>query len=121
MLTQRSDGVITTFIAKKGLITLTSKQVREYKRRFHENHWPSFDMYVEMRMSMWAVSIPMENWKSCTYSCPLFLKKLKCKYLIAVAATFNLTSILISAKAIVLGQKKKRGRPAKATKALVRD
>uniref|UniRef100_A0A914XHK4 SWIM-type domain-containing protein n=1 Tax=Plectus sambesii TaxID=2011161 RepID=A0A914XHK4_9BILA len=121
MLTQRSEEVIITFIAKKCLINLTSEQVREYKRSFHENHWPSFDTYVEMRMSMWAVSIPTENWKSGTCSCPPFLKKHKCKHLIAVAATFNLTSIPISAKAIVLGQKKKRGRPAKATKALVRD
>uniref|UniRef100_A0A914V8V2 Uncharacterized protein n=1 Tax=Plectus sambesii TaxID=2011161 RepID=A0A914V8V2_9BILA len=61
MLTQRSDGVITTFIANKGLINLTSEQVRAYKQRFHENHWPSFDTYVEMGVLMWAVSIPMEN------------------------------------------------------------
>uniref|UniRef100_A0A914WYR7 SWIM-type domain-containing protein n=1 Tax=Plectus sambesii TaxID=2011161 RepID=A0A914WYR7_9BILA len=121
MLTQRSDGVITTFISKKDLTNITSEQVCEYKRHFHENHWPPFDTYVEMRMSLWAVSIPTENWKSSTCSCPPFLKKHKCKHLIAVAATFNPTSIPISAKAIVLGQKKKRGHPAKATKALVRD
>uniref|UniRef100_A0A914VV56 SWIM-type domain-containing protein n=1 Tax=Plectus sambesii TaxID=2011161 RepID=A0A914VV56_9BILA len=101
MLTQRSDEFITMFITKKGLVNLTSEQVREYKRSFHENHWPSFDTYVEMRMSMWAVSIPTENWKSGICSCPPFLKKHKCKHLIAVAATFNLSSIPISAKAIV--------------------
>uniref|UniRef100_A0A914X8J6 SWIM-type domain-containing protein n=1 Tax=Plectus sambesii TaxID=2011161 RepID=A0A914X8J6_9BILA len=107
MLTQCSDGAITRFIAKKGLINLTSEQFREYKHHFHENLWPSFDTYVEVHMSMWAVSIPIENWTSGAYSCPPFLKKHKCKHLIAVAATFNLTSIPISAKAIVLVRRKK--------------
>ncbi len=52
-------------------------------------------------------------------NCPACLKYYICKHIIGLAARYKLCSIPLEAKNIPLGQKRKRGRVAKAKKALI--
>lgn len=60
-----------------------------------------------------------EDWINGTCTCPQFLKHYMCKHVYGLAICLKLVTPSLQSKQIPLGQKRKRGRPALATKALV--
>ena len=72
---------------------------------------------------MWIVSLPTvnEKWKEGNSTCPYFLKKYMCKHVIGLAIRLKLAKPPAATKDVPIGQKRRRGRPSKATKALIVD
>ncbi|CAF2081601.1 unnamed protein product [Rotaria magnacalcarata] len=83
--------------------------------------WCDFDIMKNEQLSFWECEFlnESENWTKSTCSCPTCLKYYICKHIIGLAARYKLCSIPLEAKNISLGQKRKRGRVAKAKKALI--
>lgn len=85
--------------------------------------WKTFDQYVELGHCMFytvKVAKSKEEWH--LYSqcdCPDFFKQYVCKHSIGIALRRKIATLPKIAIPTVLGQNKKSGRPAKATKALL--
>ena len=65
------------------------------------------------------MTLTSDNWKKSQCNCPAFLKRNRCKHIIAIAATKHLVTIPIAAKQVLIDGKKPKGRPQLAKKALV--
>ena len=76
--------------------------------------------YVRFAGLFWQVTVK-EPWNKTTCTCPSFLKCYVCKHSVGVCLRRRLCSAPPEAKAKLFGVKRKRGRPAKAKPALVRD
>ena len=59
-----------------------------------------------------------KNWKNAKCSCPAYFKNYICKHIIGLAARLKFIVIPNEAKTVPIGEKRKRGRPARAKKAL---
>ena len=90
------------------------------KKRENSN-WKTFDAYAKDASSIWSIELNQENWKLGKCSCPYFIKNYMCKHLIGISARCKLVGcqIPLIAKQVPLGQKRKRGAPSKAKKALI--
>ena len=84
-------------------------------------NWSDFDIMKNEQLSFWECDFinESENWINTKCSCPACLKNYICKHIVGLAARYKLCSIPLEAKNIPLGQKRKRGRVAKAKKALI--
>ena len=60
-----------------------------------------------------------DDWRNAKCSCPIFMKKYICKHIVGMAILKNLVEVPDEAKTVPLGQKRKRGRPARVTKAIL--
>jgi len=78
-----------------------------------------FEDYSKHRTSVWLIKVIGNNWNSAKCNCPTFYKLFICKHSVGVGIRLGLTDAPLEAKNIVLGQKRKRGRPTKAKLALV--
>lgn len=87
----------------------------------YERPWETFDEYKEQHFSEWEVILPIEkeNWLDGTCNCPNFLKHYLCKHLVGLAIRLKYVQPPSEPRAIPIGMKRKRGRPAKAKKALI--
>ncbi|CAF4947771.1 unnamed protein product [Pieris macdunnoughi] len=87
----------------------------------YEKPWETFDEYKEQHFREWEVIMPREkeNWLHGTCNCPKFLKDYICKHLVGLAIRLKHVQPPSEARAIPIGMKRKRGRPAKAKKALI--
>ena len=76
---------------------------------------------MKFETSIWCIDINNEDWLQSKCNCPFFLKNYYCKHMIGVANILRLDgcSIPLNAKIVPLGQKRKRGAPKKATRALL--
>jgi hypothetical protein len=83
--------------------------------------WNSFQQFKEIAFSVYFVTLPKESsdWKRGTCSCPSFFKKYMCKNVVGLAIRSKFCIPPVEAKNIPIGQKRKRGRPSKAKKALL--
>ena len=63
----------------------------------------------------------MVKWKEGTCTCPCFLKKYMCKHVIGLSIRLKYVKPLPAAKQVPIGEKRKRGRPNKSSKALIED
>lgn len=83
----------------------------------------TFDQFKDRAFRGWFVEVPneIENWRQGICNCPTFFKKFICKHLLGIAIRLKLCKPPLAAKAVPIGQKRKRGRPKKSTKALIID
>ena len=83
--------------------------------------WNTFEQFKNRAFKLWIVSIPIDGtqWKTGSCTCPCYLKKYMCKHLVGVALRRKYVKAPPSAKDIPIGEKRKRGRPKKSTKALL--
>ena len=69
--------------------------------------------------SLWHLQMVNEDWKSLTCTCPKFLKLFICKHSLGMAIRLKKYAVCPEAKNVPIGQKRKRGRPSRAKKALI--
>ena len=65
------------------------------------------------------VKFNCNEWKKSRCSCPVCLKERICKHVVGLAVKEGLYELRPEAKDIPIGQKRQRGRPTKAKKALL--
>lgn len=80
--------------------------------------WTTFDQFKTRAFIGWKI-VWETNWRNVTCNCPVFLKNYICKHVVGIAIRKNLIAVPNEAKNVPIGQKRKRGRPAKSRKALL--
>ena len=85
----------------------------------YKETWHTFDEYKEKNFAFWKVVLPRTVWKKGMCNCPQFFKIYVCKHIIGLAIRLKLATPPLEAKLIPIGQKRKRGRPAKSKPALI--
>ena len=83
--------------------------------------WNTFQQFKEKAFSVWFVTLPKEKsqWMKGICNCPSFFKKYMCKHVVGLAIRSRFCTPPVAAKNIPIGQKRRRGRPSKAKKALL--
>lgn len=89
---------------------------------FNISTWKKFEDYREKAFGFVHTSfnhpITAENWKFGECDCTNGFKLFVCEHIIGIALRLKITEAPPAAKTIPIGQKRKRGRPAKAKPAL---
>lgn len=83
--------------------------------------WSSFDEFRRISTDVWVVIINSLDLPESTCTCPIFLKRMSCKHVLGMKIRLQLVEVPHAAMEVPLGQKRKRGRPKLATRALLRD
>ena len=98
---------------------MTKNEIQRYKRK----QYSSFTQFKDLQFGMWKVTLPNNalEWKKGFCNCPNFLKEYICKHVIGMAIRLKHCKLPSIAKHVPLGEKRKRGRPRKATQALLID
>lgn len=85
--------------------------------------WDSFDKYKKQSFVFYDTQfehpIRRENWLASKCDCCDYFKLYVCAHIIGIAIRLKVVSPPVEAKNVPIGQKRKRGRPAKAKSALV--
>ena len=82
----------------------------------------TFEEYARYRFRIWVVTDEgngSDLWML-RCACPVFLKANICKHVVGVAYIRDMLAIPEAAKTVPIGQNRKRGRPSKAKRALLR-
>lgn len=120
------DGVSqTVYIPSSDYLSANNnhRMTKEDVERIIEKQPKDFDNLMSNIFSIWKIVINTEgdnfqsNTSSCT--CPQFLKYYLCKHILCMALRLHLLKAPADANPNKLGEKKKRGRPKLAKKALV--
>ncbi len=98
---------------------LKNSDTVKFLRQSSLRNWKRFDTYVISRNSVWKVDLNTTEWKKSSCTCPSFFKTYICKHICGIAIIQNLFLLPPEAKNIPIGEKRKRGRPSKAKKALI--
>lgn len=83
--------------------------------------WKTFNQFKAKAFKVWTVKLPKENWKEGVCSCPHFFKTFICKHILGIAMRLKFIKPPPEARSVPIGQKRRRGRPKKATRALLVD
>lgn len=90
----------------------------ELVTKYINEDWATFEDFEQGFYGIWAFSIDADISK-CNCTCPIFQKNYKCKHTLGLLIRLKKIELPEEAKCIPLGQKRKRGRPSKAKKALI--
>ncbi|CAF3406594.1 unnamed protein product, partial [Rotaria sp. Silwood2] len=96
---------------------VTTNENQKYERK----KWTSFDQFKDLQCRIWKVILSdnASEWKHGLCNCPNFFKEYISKHIIGMAISLQFCKPSPSTKDIPLGEKRKRRRPRKATKALL--
>jgi len=120
--TETSKGRTTHFIQpSNNPKRLTVSEIQQYERHAKRLSWKTFESYVKWQSQLWKVSMESNDWETASCSCRHFQKDFICKHTLGVGIRLKLYNVKPAAKGIPIGQKRKRGRPKKCTKALLRE
>ena len=115
----KSKGFTEYYIPAGNIETITINEIQRYKRK----NWASFTHFKDVQFGIWKVTLPNNRleWENefCNY--PNFLKEYTFKHVIGIAVRLKFCKLPSTAKDVPLGEKRKRGRLRKATKALLID
>ena len=110
------------FKSKLTTMQVSKTSIRSYRNALTSNEIRTFDEYSSTILSIWHVMFEPNtdetNWKNGKCSCPAFHKSYICKHVIGLAARLKFVIIPNLAKNVPIGEKRQRGRPALALKAL---
>ena len=87
--------------------------------RFKNKKWTNFQQFRKS-FNFWCLEINNNDWQNSICNCPAFLKNYVCKHTIGIGLRLKLCKAPAAAKNVPIGEKRKRGRPARAKKALLR-
>ena len=96
---------------------VTNTEIEKYKTQ----KWTSFDQFKDLQFGIWKATLSdnASEWQQGICNCPSFFKEYICKHIVGMAIRLKFCRPPSAAKDIPLGEKQKRGRPRKATKALL--
>jgi hypothetical protein len=103
------------YIPARDLQSLTQTDLNRYK----QHKFTTFNQF-QKSFDIWCLE--MENnshWKTSKCNCPAFLKNYICKHVVGVSIRLKYCKPPAVAKTVPIGEKRKRGRPAKAKPALL--
>ena len=82
--------------------------------------WNNFEQFM---FKVWITQLPIDGnqWKNGRCTCPSYLKTYMCKHIVGLALRLRYVRAPPAAKDVPIGEKRKRGRPKKATRALLVD
>ena len=108
--------------SKHSTQVFNNTSVKAYCDATKSSSFRSFDEYHSICFSVWHVvfegNSDETNWKMAQCSCPSNQKNYICKHIIGIAARLNFVTIPLLAKLVPIDEKRRRGRPALARKAL---
>ena len=93
------------------------RTVDAYVQTLASGGFRTWEEYKKHRLSAW---IYVRVGSSCRCNCPTFVKRGQCKHSIGMQIERGEVTVPLEAQSVPLGQKRKRGRLAKVTGALVR-
>nr|XP_049693186.1 uncharacterized protein LOC110379661 [Helicoverpa armigera] len=85
----------------------------------YNDRWQTFDEYKKLSVAFQKTTLPNLDWQKGSCDCPEFFNRYVCKHVLGLAIRLKLTTPPLEAKRIPIGQKRKRGRPAKSKPALI--
>jgi SWIM zinc finger len=109
-----NDSSKKYYIPARDLQSITQANLDKYKN----NKWTTFNQFKKS-FDIWCME--MENgsdWKTSKCNCPAFFKNYICKHAVGMAIRLKYCKPP-AAKTVPIGEKRKRGRPAKAKPALL--
>ncbi len=84
------------------------------------SNWTTFKEFKDRFQLGWKTYMQdADEWMKGSCSCPSYMKKYVCKHIVGLAIRLTFVTPPIEAKTLPLNQKRKRGRPSKAKKALL--
>jgi hypothetical protein len=100
----------------------TVRLTDRYVNRYENGRFNTFDTFKSAQFGIWRVTLPhnTEEWRKGICTCPSFLKCYICKHIIGMSIRLKYCKPPPEAKNVEIGRKRKRGRPAKAKKALLK-
>lgn len=103
------------FIPARDLESISQTDLKKYRNK----NWTTFNQFKKS-FDIWCLEVKNDSdWKMSTCTCPAFLKNYICKHIVGMAIRLKIWKPPPSAKALPIGEKRKRGRPAKARRALI--
>lgn len=108
---------------RQNIIIYTSHENEESEEIAVDNEWKSFKHYrssLEVIHTTFTYPVTADNWRNGKCDCGVFFKEFMCPHVIGIALRLKCAMAPPEAKTIPIGQKRKRGRPAKAKSALNR-
>jgi hypothetical protein len=107
----------TSLATHAELATLISKREKNQTR----GKWRTLEELFECDFSVWVIeNLCRDNVFNATCSCKRSLKMRLCKHILGMAGRLGYVKLPAVAKNIPIGQRRKRGRPSKSKKALIR-
>lgn len=99
----------------------TARLTRNDIEKLNKKKMKDFDNHILNVFAVWKIEIDSNNFQISTSlcSCPVFMKKYVCKHILGVALRLHLAKAPADANPSKLNDKKKRGRPKLAKKALI--
>ena len=96
---------------------ILTETLKDFEKR---ENTKTFDEFRKLQFGTWVITIFDEGTAdSSLCSCPYFLKNNICKHALGMLLQLKVVQALEDAKRIPLGQKRKRGKPAKAKRAFL--
>ena len=100
---------------------ITLAEIKQYDKIHQLLSWQTFDTYVKSQSQHWKVVIEGTDWEHASCTCKSFQKDFICKHVLGIAIRLNVHHVRPEAKNVPIGEKRKRGRPKKCKKALLRE
>ena len=117
-------GEESTFYVRPTAATSRSKLsslVSKKKKMDERKNWTSLEEFFQSKNSVWKITgMTKESYLQAVCTCEGWLKKDICKHTLGLAVGLKFCEVPHAAKDIPIGQKRKRGRPSKAKRALIR-
>ena len=110
------DGTTQYFTSSATNPPVDTKILKEFHAA--EGKWKSFDEYVQWSYGTWVITVDSAE-ESATCTCPYYMKHVTCKHSRGMLLRLKLVQAPAEARTVPLGQKRKRGRPSKAKRALI--
>lgn len=116
---QRSHGSGTNYFVTSSAMKepLTTNLLATYEKV--RGKWKDFGTFKHYNYGIWVIFLDSAHPTEATCTCPSFFKFGTCKHAVGMQIRLHLVDVPPAAKQIPLGQKRKRGRPAKAKRALL--
>lgn len=115
--------------AKSDVKIAISRQQNETKYRISLSeeiddsiNWTTFDQFKEKSFAFYDTvfisPVTKDNWMKGICDCKEFFKQYICHHIIGISIRLKILTVPLEAKSIPIGEKRKRGRPAKSKSAL---
>ncbi|CAF2081129.1 unnamed protein product [Rotaria magnacalcarata] len=109
-----NDSSKTCYIPARDIQSITQANLNKYKNK----KWSTFNQF-QKSFDIWCMEMNDSTWKKSKCNCPIFFKNYICKHVVGMAIRLKYCKPPPAAKTVPIGEKRKRGRPAKATPALL--